>query len=64
VRSQIEILLVSGLHANEACAPLMARDVFQKVSERGRQVALFQVPYPYTLIALTIALLRRWLNGS
>ncbi len=49
---QIEILLVSGLHPNETCAPFMARAVFQKVSERGGQVALFQVPYPYTLIAL------------
>ena len=48
----VEILLVSGLHANEECAPLLARGVFKMVSERGARVALFEVPYPYTLLAL------------
>jgi hypothetical protein len=48
----VEILLIGGLHANEACAPLMAREVFRKLSDRGVRVALYEVPYPYTLLAL------------
>ena len=52
MRPEIEILLVSGLHANEACAPLMAREVFERLGERGERVALFEVPYRYTLLAM------------
>ena len=48
----IEILLVGGLHANETCAPIMAREVARLLGERGERVALFQVPNPYTLLAL------------
>lgn len=47
-----EILLVSGLHPNEACAPILAREVFRMLSQRGERVALYEVPYPYTLLAL------------
>jgi hypothetical protein len=52
VPPEVEILLISGLHPNEACAPILAREVFKRVNERGGRVALFQVPYPSTLIAL------------
>jgi hypothetical protein len=52
VSSHIEILLVSGLHPNEACAPLMARKVFKRLSNRGARVAHCEIPYPYTLLAL------------
>jgi hypothetical protein len=52
VPSPVEILLVSGLHANEACTPLMAREVFRRLSERGVRVVHYEVPYPHTLLAL------------
>ena len=52
MRPEIEILVVSGLHSNEACAPLMAREVLGKLRERGERVALFEVPYRYTLLAM------------
>ena len=48
----IEILLVGGLHPNEACAQVMARDVYKRLTERGVRVALYDVPYRYTLLAL------------
>jgi hypothetical protein len=51
VSSPFEILIVSGLHANEACAPLMAREVFRRLSERGVRIAHHEVPYPFTLLA-------------
>jgi len=47
-----EILLVSGLHPNEVCAPLTARAVFARLSELGERVALYEIPYRYTLLAL------------
>jgi hypothetical protein len=49
---RVEILMVSGLHPNEACAPVLAREVFKSLRERGARAALFEVPYPSTLIAL------------
>jgi hypothetical protein len=52
VSSPVEILLVSGLHANETCTPLMACEVLRRLSELGERVALYEVPYPYTLLAL------------
>jgi hypothetical protein len=52
VPSPVEILLVSGTHPNEACAPLMAREVFLRLRERGQRVALYEIPYQYTLLAL------------
>lgn len=50
--SPVEILLVSGTHPNEACAPLTAREVFLRLRERGQRVALHEIPYRYTLLAL------------
>lgn len=49
---RFEILLVSGLHPNEACAPLIAHEVFAKLSQRGVSVAHYEVPYACTLVAL------------
>jgi hypothetical protein len=52
VSSEVEILLVSGLHANETCAPITARAVHRGLSAGGERVALFHVPYPKTFLAL------------
>ena len=49
---RVEILLVSGLHPDETCAPILAREVFRTLSARGERVALYEVPYPQTLLAL------------
>jgi hypothetical protein len=38
VPSQVEVLLVSGLHSNEACASLMARQVFERPLERFAKI--------------------------
>src|SRR4051794_38912234 len=50
--SPVEILLVSGLHANEACTPMMAREVGRRLGERAGRVFHYDIPYPYTLLAL------------
>jgi len=50
--TEVEILLVGGLHPNETCAQVMAREVLGRLTERGVRVALFDVPYPSTLLAL------------
>ena len=49
--SPIDILLVSGTHANEACAPLIARGVFRMLSGHGARVAHCAGPNRYTLLA-------------
>lgn len=52
VPTPVEILLVSGTHANEECAPLMVREVFLRLRERGQRVAHYKIPYRYTWLAL------------
>jgi hypothetical protein len=52
VPSPVEILLVSGLHPYEACAPLMARAVFRRLYAQGERIALYEVPGPFTWLAL------------
>jgi len=49
---KVDILLVSGLHPNEACAPLFARHVFQTLKSRKAKVALVEIPRKFTLLAL------------
>jgi hypothetical protein len=52
VPSAVEILLVSGTHANEPCAPLMAREVLRVLREQRVPVDLYEIPYRYTLQAV------------
>ncbi len=48
----VDVLLVSGVHANEICAPIMAQKVHQRLTRLGLRVALFRVPRSYTLLGL------------
>ena len=49
---RVDVLLVSGVHANETCAPIMADKVHRQLSLLGLRVALYRVPHSYTLLAL------------
>ena len=46
-----KILLVSGPHANERCAPLVAEMVYQKLLLLHGHVEHLRIPYKYTLLA-------------
>ena len=48
----VEIFLVSGVHANETCAPIMAGEVFRGLGDESGKVALFLVAYRFSLPAL------------
>ena len=48
----VEVLLISGLHANETCAPPMAEDVHRRLGRLKDRVALFHIPPTYTLLGL------------
>jgi hypothetical protein len=45
------ILLVSGLHANERSAPLVAEQVYRILREHEARTTSLRVPYEYTLLA-------------
>ena len=49
---EIEILLVSGVHANETCASIVAHKVRRWISRLGLRVAAYRVPRSHTLLAL------------
>src|SRR5689334_11342615 len=49
---RVETLLVSGLHANEMCAPLVAEQVERRLRERRAAVAHVRIPRPATLLGL------------
>ncbi len=48
----VDILLISGLHANERCAPLLAREVYRMLRQGAFGVCLVEIPFAHTLLAL------------
>lgn len=47
----IKVVLISGLHPNERCAPAVTAEICTLCRGRGLQATHFEVPYAYTLLA-------------
>jgi hypothetical protein len=45
------VVFITGLHASESCAPLMAEMVAERLAGRGMAVGFFRIPAACTLLA-------------